>query len=238
MNTFTLKNITCLTQRRLSDGGCEIAFESSNTGMCHQLYVDSSLRDWTEDPLGRRFLVPRQSQGQTTVIAAVAPEDRAVDFSALLPREAESTCVFRMSVLPPAGADSGRLVLLDDHASQSPQSAIASVDCRRAWQGRLGLGQDRFGFGGLGYDDSGAAGLGRGGFALGQFGFDAMVVQLQAFLKEEGLHRLTMGVIRDDGQEAYFPSWTVLVLPPPPPVQAVQPVHYDPQNCTLTLHIE
>ena len=238
MNTFNLENISCLTQRSLPDGGCEITFESADAGMCHQLYVDSSLRDWTEDPLGRRFLAPRQSQGQTIVIAAVAPEDRAVDFSALLPLEAQSTCVFRMSVLPPADAGNSRLVLQDDHAGQSPASIVATVDCRRAWQGRLGLGQDRFGFGGLGYDGSGAAGLGNGGFALGQFGFDVLVVQLQAFLQEEGLHRVTLGVIQDDGQEAYFPPQTVLVLPPPPPVQTIQPVHYDPQSCMLTLHIE
>jgi hypothetical protein len=30
----------------------------------------------------------------------------------------------------------------------------------------------------------------------------------------------------------------MLVLPPPPPAGTIEATHYDPQTCTLTLHIE
>ena len=146
--------------------------------------------------------------------------------------------LFRLSVASPPGADNGRFVLLDDHAGQSSPSIVASVDCRRACQGRSGLGLCALGLGGFGYDSGGTAGMGKGIFSMGQFGFNAPAVRLEASLLEEGLHHVSLGVIRDDGQEVFLPTQTMLVLPPPPPLEVIEAIHYDPQTCTLTLHIE
>jgi hypothetical protein len=236
MNTFTLDNIGSVTQRSLSGGGHELAFESANTGMCHQLYVDASLQDWTEDPLCRRFVLPIDAHEHKAVIAAVPYESRAKSFATLLPPAAKSTCVFEQSVLPPVYAENSGIVLWDDHAGQSQPSIVALADCRRAWHGRLGLGLDCFGVGELGYGDV-ITGLGNGSFALGRFGFDVLAVQLQAVLQEEGLHHLTLSAVRN-GQETIVSTQSMLVLPPPPPVETIQAVHYDAQTCKLTLHIK
>ena len=159
----------------------------------------------------------------------------------LTPQNTESLpqgTLFQLTVASPPGADDSRFVLQDDHAGQAPPSIVASADCRRACQGQSGLGLYAFGLGGLGYDGDGAAGMGKGVFSLGQFGFDVMAVLLEASLPEEGLHHVALGIIRDDGQELFLPAQTVLVLPPPPPADLIEAIHYDPQTDTLTLHIE
>lgn len=238
MNTFTLDNIGNVTQRPLPGGGCEIAFSSANPGMCHQLYVNSAMTDWTESAQCRRFVAPAQPRGRTVAIAAVASHQRAVDFSALLPSHASDACAFRTAISPPADPVNCTVFLLDDHAGLAPESIVASIEGRRAWQGAAGLGCERFGRGGWGFDGTNAPGLGSGNFALGRFGFDLLSVHLEATLIEEGMHRLTVGFAFAGGQTQHCPSQTMLALPPPPPIQTLKFVRYDRQSKTLILHIE
>jgi hypothetical protein len=146
--------------------------------------------------------------------------------------------LFSLTVASPPGADDSRFVLQDDHAGQAPLSIVASAACRRPCQEPSGMGLYALGLGGFGYDGGGAAGMGNGAFAQGPFGFDVLAVLLEAWLPEEGVHHVALGVIRDDGRQLFLPAQTVLVMPPPPPAELIQAIHYDPQTDTLTLHIE
>ena len=63
----------------------QVAFRSANAGMCHQLYGNGRLLDWTDTTQARSFLVDAQDAPCEVVVAAVRADRRATDMSDLLP---------------------------------------------------------------------------------------------------------------------------------------------------------
>jgi hypothetical protein len=242
--------------RPLPEGNWELAFDSPHAGLYHQLYVGGRLRDCADTPAQRRFLLPAAAARQEIAVVAVAAEERATDFSAeLSAATAAWACTYRVCVpLDQPGASPAHLVLLDDHAGLAPVSCVADVEYWPPGKARYGQGQDLFGLGGFGLGGTGAPGLGLGLFARGPFGLDVQGVTLEAQLLEEGLHTVTVAIAPARTAEGggatnntaacgpAAPGWvntaTVLVLPPPEPVAALEFVRYDPATTTITLHIE
>lgn len=238
---FTTEGIDHVRARPLTGGGAEVTFRSTQEGLHHQLYVNGRLAEWTEDPPQRSFFLAELPWACRLVVVAVEREQRQTDFSAvggaLLARP---PWVFRVSV--PRGPWRGpgeRLALLGDHASgQMDEEALAVRDVWPVWAVHLGWGQDAFGSSAFGFDSSVAPGFAAGAFGAGPFGLDGDVVELEAALAEEGLHRLVVRRIQPDGRHADGAEMAFVATPPPAPPERLTPTAYDDPSGMLTLQLE
>ncbi|RPI60336.1 MAG: hypothetical protein EHM48_07425, partial [Planctomycetaceae bacterium] len=97
MPQFTTDNIYALAAWPMGlPRGWRVTFQSDNAGMCHQLYVNGRLVDWTDSPTQRSFSLEAADHPRTIVIAAVEPGDAGSDLSALLPAQAcEPNWIYR-----------------------------------------------------------------------------------------------------------------------------------------------
>lgn len=240
MTRLTTENIVQLCQRALAGGGWEIQFQSHHAGMHHQLYANGRLTDWTDSTSQRSFFLAPAVNSSQIVIAAVSAEDRGKNLAELLPQHVQKPgWFFRQNIAcPQQSAPGAMLVLLDDHAGQAPPSVVSTRELWPSSRARYGLGQSRWGTDSFGFGGSGAPGLGQGALGAGRFGFDEILLQIEAQLHEPGLHLVSIGVIDRHGNATFMPAQAALVLPQPAPVKTITPIQYDPQTSTLTLHIE
>lgn len=238
MTQFTTDNIDSLAAVPLGwPGGWLVTFQSSNAGMCHQLYINGCLASWTDTQQERSFVLDAANCPRQIVVAAVEPASASRDFSSLLPAEAaRPSWVYRRQIvrsrqLPPGS----RVEFLDDHATgQLDDKPLASVEVWPEWGPAWSDGPwDGYGFGGVGGTDSGS-----GAFGSGPFGVDQGVVVLQASLKEDGLHRVALRAVLPDGSVSPLVEDSVEVTLPPPPPQSIDILGYDIPTSTLTLQIQ
>jgi hypothetical protein len=238
---FTTEGIDQVRARPLPSGGAEVTFRSTQEGLHHQLYVNGRLAEWTEDPSQRSFFLSDLPAACRLVVVAMEGEQRQTDFSALGGALlARPPWVFRVSV--PRGPWRGpgeRVALMGDHASgQIDEDPLAVRDAWPLWAAHLGWGQDAFGSCAFGLDSSAAPGFGAGAFGAGPFGLDGQVVELEAALVEEGLHRLVVRRIQPDGRHTDGAEMTFLSTPPPAPPQSLEATAYDASSEMLTLQLE
>lgn len=239
---FTTDNIEGL---RVEPGGLpaggQVSFRSSNVGMCHQLYVNGRLAQWTEAAEGRSFRLPPDARPRQVVVAAVAPALKAVDFSCRLPQEVrQPPWVYRpLVVRDPRYGRGCRMALLGDHASgRKDDRPLAVTEVWPEWAPRWAWGEGFFGRGGFGLDAVQAPGFGAGCFGGGLFGADEAALDLVASLAEEGVHHLALRLLGSDGAIVDGPDAAFLAHPPPAPPRSVTAVAYDNLNQILTLQIE
>lgn len=239
---FATQGIDDLQARPLGEGyGYEVTFRSTHEGLCHQLYVDGRLADWTEDPSGRGFFVAEPEGPHNVAVVAVEYESRQTDFSAMAGDVlAPPAWVFRTSVARGTWTGRGdRVALLGDHATGTINpEPLAVRDVWPEWVGHQGWGQDGFGLSAFGYDSSAAPGFARGAFGAGPFGLDGDLITLEAGLEEEGLHRLVVRRTQPDGSFADGPETVFLCTPPPAPPEWLQAASYDAQSGLLTLQLQ
>jgi hypothetical protein len=238
--SFILDGIDDLQVRSLPGGGAEVTFRSDNAGLHHQLYVNGSLADWTEEPGERSFFLADLPQACRLVVVAVEASDRQTDFSSATGPLAPPPWVVRVAV--PCGAwraPGERVALLGDHArGQIDPEPLATADAWPAWAGHLGWGKDAFGAAAFGLDSSAAPGFSGGPFGAGFFGLDGQVVHLSAALPQEGLHRLVVRRIQTDGRTSDGPEFAFLSTPPPAAPAGIEATAYDGAAGTLTLQLE
>ncbi|MGC9455373.1 MAG: hypothetical protein ACP5HU_10990 [Phycisphaerae bacterium] len=217
-----------------------VTFRSQHTGSVHQLYVNGRLADWT-DTTGARSFTLDEPPACELIVAAVAPSQRARDFSRLLPADAGGpSWVFEARVprLCELGRDD-RLELLDDHATgELDPVPAASAQAWPASVPRWAWGEDRFAGGGFGFDGSQAPGAGMGAFGAGGFGMDAGTIDLRVATPEPGEHTVVVRSAGDRGATADAQPQTFVASPPPQAPGSIGVVAYDPQSKTLTIQIE
>jgi len=221
--------------------GWQITFRSTNAGMCHQLYVNGSLADWTDTIGQRRFLLDADTSVREIAIVAVDSAHRTTDLSQNLPPKLlQSGWVYRASVVRAIGMSRRcRVALFEDHATGQLSSSPTLV--REVWPecaARWAWGEDAFGRGGFGYDGTFAPGLGKGAMGAGAFGMDTDLIMIEAPLQEEGSHQTILKTLTDDGQVAEAEIQFVGASPPPAPPVTITATDWDNQNNTLTLEIE
>jgi len=241
MTQFTTDNIDQVrASPGVAPGQWRISFASSTAGMCHQLYVDGQLADFSDSPDCRSFVMQARGGPCRVAVAAVDFALRSSDMSALVAAMGlGSDWVFRTSVVrSPRYPRSARVALLGDHATGRIDER--PLDCRAIWpdsQPRWAWGEDRFGVGGFGLDGASAPGAGLGAFGGGLFGVDEGVIVLSAPLYEEGTHSLVLRTILPDGSCGDTPLGLVFADPPPGPPSSLRIARYDSQTDTLTLEI-
>ncbi len=240
--TFTTDNIDRLQATPLIPaGGWEITFHSLNDGLCHQLYINGRLADWTDAPAQRYFAVDAEIDPLEVTVAAVDPSRRGVDLASLLPAGAGSpTWRYTATVLRDIRHRPGDSVVImgDGATGQGPSQQLASRQIWPDWAPRWAFGEDAFGMGGFGYDGYGAPGLGVGVFGLGAFGLGVEAITIDATLAETGLHEILLRTLAADGQYADGDAVYVQAAPPPPAVTGISVTDYDDSTVTLTLEIE
>lgn len=233
----TAQNIDFLPAILLEDGSWQVSFRSGNEGLCHQLYVNASLVQWTDLPSQRQFFLPPAIALRELAILAVAPEDRSTDFSSLLCRSSWQLRI-RFPQLTIYRRDA-RVAIMDDHATGVTDPApLLTREIWPASSPRYAFGEDRFGLGGSGFDGACGPGLGKGLLGLGEFGIDAREIELSSVLAEEGLHKLILRVINSDGKASDSAAMSVLAMPPPAPPTSIAPQSYDPDSHILTLQLQ
>jgi len=235
--TFTTDNIDHLTARMLGDAW-EITFRSGNEGMCHQLYVNGRLGDWTDSAEVRRFLLKFAQAPCEVAVAAVDRRYRRTDYSgssAALPARPNWTTtvsVARTSGLGPLA----RLALLG--YSGDGQIDPVPLDIRDAWPAwidRRPWARGPFGLEGGGMGGLDSPGLGLGAFGAGEFGLDADLIALEAKFRSPGVQRLIVRAIGADGEFADSEPFALTASPPPLAPVSLRPAAYDPRTDTLTL---
>jgi len=240
--SIVTENIDSLRARRLREpGGWEIAFRSENEGMHHQLYLNGRLRDWTDTPGQRRFLLGRTAGPFELFIAAVAAQYRAVDLSAQLPAAAQQPgCVYRVRMRRSHGyRRHWRLDVLTDHgAGELDPQPVARREIWPEWLARWGWGEESFGLGGFGYDGYNALGFGTTPFGNGPFGIETGEVAFDAIIAEEAVHQITLRTTSTDGRFTDSDPVCFKAAVPPAPPAGLAASDYDTQTNTLTLQIQ
>jgi hypothetical protein len=240
--TFITDNIDRLSARPLGgDGGWEITFRSGNDGLCHQLYVNGRLADWTDTAEQRSFLLKTADAPCEIVIAAIDRDRRGQDMS-----EAHADSLARpgwvcVAYVPRTSrlGTYDRLALLGDHATgQIDPLPLVIRDAWPGWTERWPWGRGPFGLESPGMGGLRMPGLGMGAFGAGEFGMDADLVRLEVSLRQRGLHRLLIRTIAPDGGCADTEEFTFTATPPPQPPANLMATAYDPETDALTLEWE
>lgn len=222
-------------------GRWKLTFRSGNDGLCHQLYVNGRLTDWTDTTEQRDFLVESPDGPPEVLIAAVHSEDRTVGFEQLLaPTTSSPDWTYRGSVVrSSAHCSRSSVQLFTDRATgQMDPSPRLTREIWPDWAPRWTWGEDLFGQGGFGYDGKAAPGFGKGSSGAGLFGIDTDVIALEAALLEEGTHQVLLRTVTPEGNHADADIQTVASAPPPIPPTSLTVTQYDPQTQILTIEIE
>ena len=245
MTALTTDNIDRLAATPLTwpggMGGWEITFHSLNAGLCHQLYLNGRLADWTDTPAQRHFTIDGEVDPLEVAVAAVAPDDRATDLAELLPAGVgEPTWRYTATAVRHIRHRPGDSVAVmgDGATGQGPSQQLAALPIWPDWAPRWAFGEDAFGEGGFGYDGRRAPGLGMGLFGVGLFGLGVDGITIDAMLAEDGTHEIVLRTLAADGQYADGEAVSVTAATPPHAVSAVTVTDYDDATDTVTLTYE
>jgi hypothetical protein len=214
-----------------------VVFTSAHSGMCHQLYSNGRLVDWTDSPEKRSLTTPARMHAQDLCVIAVEPGMRDMEFS---PAPEDDTAVgkwhFEKTLVRPSYAPrDATLHVHDDHATGVlDETPLYSVPILPASACRWGFGLDDFSRNGFGFDGGGAPGLGRGSFGAGAFGFNAETLSLRIPLPKPGTHELRVRVTQAGVTTTGEPI-QVYASPPPAAPQALEFSGYDGTQHRLTL---
>jgi hypothetical protein len=220
--------------------GWIVRFRSSNEGLRHQLYVNGRLADYTDLPEQRSFCLHSPNTPLAIRIAAVDTMHRATDMAEQLPPEdRDPSWVYRPRVVRSVANRPGEVVeMLDDHTTgELSDTPLATRVIWPAWMPRWAFGEDPFGEGGFGYDGVNAPGMGLGAFAAGPFGMDADLIDLEASLSEEGVHKLVHRARSREGLVTDSTPQHVTAALPAAPARSLTAVTYDDQTTELMLQI-
>ncbi|MBS3734479.1 MAG: hypothetical protein KGY99_06080 [Phycisphaerae bacterium] len=222
-------------------GGWRVSFRSQHAGLCHQLYVNGRLADFTDTPGGRTFHLPAAAEPRELYVAAVAPAGRADDHNAELPADVRRPgWMYAVRVpLTSRYRPGDRLAVHTDRGTGTPDAEpLIERALSPTWCARWGFGDSAFGRGALGYGGIGAPGLGRGGFGAGLFGFGAEVLDLRVALSDPVTHTITLRNRPAVGEASDAPGGQIVAAPPPTPPSGLAATGYDPQTAMLTLEIQ
>jgi hypothetical protein len=223
-----------------ANGGWCARFRSSNVGLHHQLYVNGRLADYADLPEERSFFLNSAAAPLAVRIAAVEAIHRAASLAEqLAPEEQNPSWTYRPRVPRSIANRPGEVLeVLGDHTTgELSATPLATAKIWPAWVPRWAFGEDPFGEGGFGYDGINAPGMGVGAFGAGLFGMDADLISVEAYLQEEGTHKLVLRTRGRDGLLADSPPEYVTVALPAAPASSLTAAAYDHQTTELTLQI-
>ncbi|MCD4823586.1 MAG: hypothetical protein K8S55_03195 [Phycisphaerae bacterium] len=221
--------------------GWKLAFRSANAGMVHQLYVNGRLGDFTDLPEQRTFEITADDTPRELAVAAVAYDDRAVDFADELPDiVGEPGWAYRPVVVRSITHWPGdQLAVYHDNATGTVGETPAIL--RDIWPPSVphwGFGLGEFGRGGFGIDGDRGPGFGAGNWGVGPFGVGGDLLDIELPLTVEGLHHIELRVRSADGEESTATEETHQAHPPPNPAAGLTATNYNPATNQLTLTIK
>jgi hypothetical protein len=231
--------IDILALTPLGQGALRVEFASPHTTLCHQLYVNGALAEWTDQSDQRSFLLSRYSRAAVLTVVAVDEADRQADLSAQLPPEqVDPPWQARLRVPRSVRYMPGqKLEAVELPAAGGAAQALACEEFWPVWLPRwAGASDDPFGTD-LAALAGGGLGLGLGAFGAGDFGVDADTVDLIVAFDQAGAHSVQLRVASDQGVLAQGPARTYPADLPPRPPMGLSVVAYDAASELVTLSI-
>jgi hypothetical protein len=155
MSLYTTDNISALDAQECP-GGWVVHFASSNADLCHQLYVNGRLEDFSEHAEQRELFCREQAAPAQLAVAAVEYNARGQDFSSELGLSPPAWQFVRRVARSMSLRRGDRVELLWDEGSGTMQNApVLSEEAWPAWMHRQAFGEEYFGqesFGGSALD--------------------------------------------------------------------------------------
>jgi hypothetical protein len=174
-------------------------------------------------------------------VFAVEPGEADFDFGDELKQDDGDSGRVKLSLLRsqslPAGA---RFEVYFDGGSGEVdyEQPIGEGPVWGCWQDKAGLGLARFGDGDFGYEWAAGVGFGRGGFALGEFGVDADIVEWVSPALEVGVYRFGIKVIDEAGNEsAASETGEVMVIPAARPAEGLKVLSFNEETNEMVLGV-
>ena len=225
----------------LGRGTLRVEFASTHADLCHQLYVNGVLAQWTDQADQRGFVLPGCAGPAVLTVAAVDEANRQSDLSGQLPPEqVDPPWQVRLQVPRSVQYLPGQRL----EATEPPPEGVgtprtlASEEFWPVWLPRwAGVSAQPFGAD-LAALAGGGLGLGLGAFGAGDFGVDADTVDLTVAFDQGGLHAVQLGVAGEGGLLAQGPAQTFQADLPPLPPLGLSVVGYDATAELVTLSIQ
>jgi hypothetical protein len=225
----------------LGQGALRVEFASSHADLCHQLYVNGVLAEWTDQSDQRSFVLSGCASPAVVTVAAVDEADRQSDLSGQLP-PGQTDPPWQVSFQVPRSVQYLPGQRLE--ATEAPPGGagavrtLASEEFWPVWLPRwAGASTQPFGAD-LAALAGGGLGLGLGCFGAGDFCVDADTVNLAVAFDEPGAHAVQLAVTGDAGLFVQGPVRTIQVDVPPLPPAALNVVAYDATAGLVTLSIQ
>jgi hypothetical protein len=220
MTTYTTDNISQL-QATECPGGWVVRFRSDNAGLCHQLYANGQLEDFSDSPAQRELLCSDRGGRVQLAVVAVDYASRGEDLSqdmGMAPPE----WVFRQKVARSMSLRRGdRLELLWDAASGTMQDTpLLSEDAWPVFMHRQAFGEEFFGQEALG-----------GSVVAGPD------IVLQWTVQRAGTYRFVVRTRDAWGRVADSPSITFVAHCPVDVSRTLRAASFDPLSSALTFSV-
>ncbi len=234
-----------------ADGGvvagprvCLVRWRSAWADKLHQVYVNGRYGGATVDRGQRQMVVQASSCFDKAVrieVFAIEPSEADVDFGdELEPGEGDSGRV-KLSLLRSQRLAAGaRFEVYFDGGSGEvdygqPIGTGSVWGCR---QDKAGFGLARFGEGDFGYEWAGGVGFGKGGFALGEFGVDADIIEWTSPALGAGVYRFGVKIIDEKGNESSASETAgVTVIPAARPANELNVLSFDEETKVLVFGV-
>jgi hypothetical protein len=225
----------------LGQGALRVEFSSPHAALCHQLYVNGVLAEWTDQSEQRSFPLSRCVSPAMLAVVAVEEADRQADLSGQLPPEqvappwqARLRVPRSVQYLPGQSLEAVELPAEGAAAART----LASEEFWPVWLPRwAGASDDPFGADLAALAGEGL-GLGLGAFGAGDFGVDADTVDLTLTFNQDGAHAVQLRVTDQQGLLAQGPVRTFQADLPPQPPAGLSVVAYDGASELVTLSIQ
>jgi hypothetical protein len=232
--------IDILALTPLGQGALRVEFASPHTTLCHQLYVNGVLAEWTDRSDQRSFVLSRCVGAAMLTVAAVDEADRQADLSAQLPPD-QVTPPWQVRLRVPRSVrylPGQKLEAVELPGTGGEARTLACEEFWPVWLPRwAAASDDPFGTN-LAALAGGGPGLGLGAFGAGDFGVDADTVDLIVALDQPGEHAVQLRVTSDQGVLAQGLVRTFQADLPPRPPTGLSVVAYDATAELLTLSIQ
>ncbi len=233
--------IDILAVTPLNRGALQVEFGSSHAALCHQLYVNGVLAEWTDQSDQRSFLLSRCVSPAVLAVAAVEEADRQTDLSEQLPPpqidppwQARIRVPRSVQYLPGQRLEAVEL----PSGGVGVARTLASEEFWPVWLPRwAGASAEPFGADLAALAGEGL-GLGLGAFGAGDFGVDADTVDLTLTFEQSGEHSVQLRVTDQQGLLAQGPVRTFQADLPPQPPAGLSVVAYDGASELVTLSIQ
>ncbi len=220
MTTWATDNISDLVAQACP-GGWVVRFASANAGLCHQLYLNGHLEDYSQRPEQRELFCRDAGGVMNLAVVAVEFGARAQDISGELGLSPPSWLFVRRVARSMTLRRGDVIELLWDAGTGTLLTwPILAQEAWPVWMSRTGMGEDAFGQG-----------------AFGGSGADGEPIVLEWPVSHSGTYRFVIRTRDSLGQTADGPVLIFTASVPAGAAKTLGAAAFDPATDTLTFSL-